>query len=90
MSIKIKISSAHQYVTDGVEIVEVEGNTVAQCLKDLIRKFPSLEKFMYNDADVVSNYLLVFLNGENIPHTELDKAVKNDDEISLVMLIDGG
>ncbi len=90
MSVRVKISTAHQYATNGTEIVEVEGATISQCLKDLIIKFPSLEKLMYNDITSISDYLLVFLNGENVPHTNLNKSVKAQDEIALVMLIDGG
>ena len=90
MSIKVRISSAHQQATNGAEAVEVDGSTMAECLKDLIRKHPPLEKFMYNDPNTISNYLLVFLNGENVPHGRLNKPVKAGDEISLVMLIDGG
>ncbi len=90
MSIKVRISSAHQHVTNGAEAVEVDGSTIAESLKDLIRKYPPLEKFMYNDPNTISNYLLVFLNGENVPHDGLGKPVKAGDEISLVMLIDGG
>jgi hypothetical protein len=90
MSVRVKISTAHQYATNGLEIVEVEGTTIWQCLKDLIRKFPPLEKLMYNDVTSISDYLLIFLNGENVPHSDLNKMVKERDEIALVMLIDGG
>ncbi len=90
MSIKVNISSAHQYATNGSEVVDVDGDNISECLKALINKYPSLEKLMYNDADAVSDYLLVFLNGQNIPHDELTKPVNDQDEISLVMLIDGG
>jgi hypothetical protein len=90
MSIKIKISSAHQHVTNGHEIIEVGGNTIAGCLKDLIGQYPALEKYMYNNSKTISEFLLVFLNGENVPHDELNKPVKDHDDISLVMLIDGG
>lgn len=90
MSVKVKISSIHQYMTDGKEAVEVNGNTVDQCLRDLAGKYPSLEKLMYNDGTMISDYLLVFLNGQNVPHNELSKPVQGYEEISLVMLIDGG
>lgn len=90
MSVRVKISTAHQYAANGAEFVEVEGTTISQCLKDLIRKYPALEKLMYNDVTSISDYLLVFLNGENVPHSDLDKSVKSQDEVALVMLIDGG
>ncbi len=90
MTIKVRISSAHQYAANGSEVVEVAGNTIAESLRDLIKTYPNLEKFMYNDPRTLSNYLLVFLNGDNVPHNELNKPVKDGDEISLVMLIDGG
>ena len=90
MSVKIKISSAHQHAANGQEVVEANGDTISQCLKDLTRQYPSLDQLMYNDSNTISDYLLVFLNGANIPHNELNKPVTDHDDISLVMLIDGG
>ncbi len=90
MSVKVKICGAYQHATNGTEIVEVDGSTVNECLRDLIRKYPSLEKLMCDDKDVLSGYLLIFLNGENVPHKELNRAVKDDDEIFPLMMITGG
>ncbi len=90
MSVKVKICSAYQHATNGAEVVEVEGDTINECLKDLTSKYPSLEKLMYDEKEVLSGYLLLSLNGKNILHNELNKPVKDDDELFPFIMISGG
>ena len=47
MTIKISLHKTHRRYTDGKEIIEVEGTTVGECLKDLVKKYPPLDKEIF-------------------------------------------
>ena len=44
LTIKLSLHKTHRRYTDGKEIIEVEGKTVGECLTELVRKYPPLEK----------------------------------------------
>jgi molybdopterin converting factor small subunit len=71
--------------------VEVEGQTVGEALKDLTRRFPSLERHLYNDQGALRSFVNIFLNDEDVRHLERDgTAVKPGDTLSIIPSIAGG
>ena len=91
MSVKLKLCDAYKPVLPGrPEFVEVNGETVNECFKDLITKYPDLEKYIYDRPGDMCETLLIFHNGLSISHDELDRPVKDGDEIFPLMIIGGG
>ncbi len=90
MSVRVRISSAHKMAANGAEVVEVEGDTVAACIKNLISKYPALKKMMLDNTGEISRHILVSLNGVKLNQDELDKPVKAGDEIFPIIVIAGG
>jgi molybdopterin converting factor small subunit len=71
--------------------VEVEGQTVGDALKDLTRRFPSLERHLYNEQGTLRSFVNVFLNDEDVRHLERGgTAVKPGDTLSIIPSIAGG
>jgi molybdopterin converting factor small subunit len=71
--------------------VKVEGQTVGDALKDLTRRFPSLERHLYNEQGVLRSFVNVFLNDEDVRHLERGgTAVKPGDTLSIIPSIAGG
>jgi molybdopterin converting factor small subunit len=90
LSIQIKLHKTHRQFTDGQETVEVTGNSVGQCFKDLLRQFPELEKELFSKKDALKSNLEVYLNGKSAYPNELTKPVKDGDQIYLTVMLAGG
>ena len=48
MSVKINIHKTHRQFTNGLDIIEVDGNTVGVCLDNLVGQFPDMKKVLFN------------------------------------------
>jgi molybdopterin converting factor small subunit len=90
MSIKILISEAFQSSTGGADVLEVKGGSIGECLKEAAQKFPALGKMWFDAQGSFVHYMILFLNGENVPKNDLNLGVKDGDEIYPVLMIGGG
>ena len=90
MGIKINIHPVlHQY-TNNQEIAEVNGSTVGQCLDHLVKQFPSIKQGLFDKNGKLHSYVDIYLNRESAYPEELDKLVKDGDELYILLMIDGG
>jgi molybdopterin converting factor small subunit len=90
MAVKVHIHATHRRFTNGLEVVAVEGNTVGECLNQLIKKFPGMEKALFAKKDKLLNIVEVYVNHASAYPNELVKPVKDGDEIHLVIMLAGG
>ena len=90
MAVKVHIHTTHRQLTNGAEAVAVEGSTVGECLNQLIRQFPGMEKALFAKKDRLLNNVEIYLNHASAYPNELVKPVKDGDEIHLVVMLTGG
>ena len=90
MSVNVHIHTTHRQFTNGLEVVAVEGNTVGECLNQLIKQFPGMEKALFAKKDKLLNNVEIYLNQSSAYPNELVKPVKDGDEIHLVIMLAGG
>ena len=90
MSVKVYIHTTHRQFTNGLKVVTVEGSTVGECLNNLIKQFPGMEKALFAKKDKLLNNVEIFLNHASAYPNELGKPVKDGDEIYLVTMLAGG
>jgi adenylyltransferase/sulfurtransferase len=90
MPVKVHIHTTHRQFTNGLEVVEVEGRTVNECLTQLVRQFPGMEKALFAKKDKLLNNVEIYLNHASAYPNELMKPVKDGDEIHLVVMLTGG
>jgi len=90
VSVKINIHKTHRQFTNGLNIVEVDGNTVGACLDSLVRKFPGMEKALFNKKGKLANVIEIYLNLKSAYPDELAKPVKDGDDIHITLMIAGG
>ena len=90
MSVNVHIHTTHRQLTNGLEVVAVEGNTVGECLNQLIKQFPGMEKALFAKKDKLLNNVEIYLNHATAYPNELVKPVKDGDEIHLVVMLTGG
>ena len=90
MCIKAHIHKTHRQFTNGLEVVEVNGSTVGECLNHLVRQFPGIKKEIFNENGKLRNIVEIYVNLESAYPDELAKAVKDGDEIHVTFILAGG
>ena len=90
MSVYINLHKTHRRYTNGEERIEVEGENVGECLRDLVSKYPPLEKEIFVKGGKLSPVMEIYLNGESTYPKELEKEVKDGDVINLIYMLAGG
>jgi molybdopterin converting factor small subunit len=90
MPVKVHIHTTHRRFTNGLDVVPVEGNTVGECLGQLIQQFPGMEKALFAQKNKLLNVVEVYVNHTSAYPNELLKPVKDGDEIHLIIMLAGG
>jgi len=90
MPVNIHIHATHRQFTNGLEVVAVEGTTVGECLNQLIKQFPGMEKALFVKKDKLLNTVEVYVNHASAYPNELAKPLKDGDEIHLIIMLAGG
>jgi molybdopterin converting factor small subunit len=87
----IHIPPALRKFTSGRELVSVGGATVRDVLRNLESECPGIGERILDEGGAVRRFVNVFVADEDIRFLEnLDTAVGDDDEVSIVPAIAGG
>ncbi|MBN1105108.1 MAG: MoaD/ThiS family protein [Deltaproteobacteria bacterium] len=90
MSVQVNIHKTHRQHTNGLEVVETRGRTVGECLKDLVRQYPTMGNFVFAKGGKLSPLLEIYVNAESAYPDELAKPVKDGDAIHITLMLSGG
>jgi molybdopterin converting factor small subunit len=91
MSAEVKVASYLTQYTGGKEIIKVEGKSVRECLHDLIKQFPDMEKILFDDKNILRAFFNIFVTGGDVAFTDkLDVPVKPGDILTILYIIGGG
>ena len=90
MSVKVNIHRTHRQFTDGLDIVEVEGKSVGNCLDDLVRQFPDMGNALFDKKGKLLNAVEIYINLKSAYPDELVKPVKDGDDIHITLMLAGG
>lgn len=90
MSVTIILHKTHRQFTDGKKMVQVDGNTVGDCISDLIRIYPPMQSALFARNGKLKNNIEIYVNMESAYPDELAKAVRNGDEIHITLILTGG
>ena len=90
MPVKVHIHTTHRQYTNGLEVVEVAGGTVGECLNHLIKQYPGMEKALFAKKDKLLNIVEVYVNHTSAHPNELVKPIKDGDDIHLIVMLAGG
>jgi len=90
MSVRVNIHPILAHSTNDQTVVEVKGNTIGQCLDELVKQFPRLKPELFDKDGSLLNYVDVYLNQESAYPDELAKPVKDGDELNIALIIAGG
>lgn len=90
MSVKVNLHLTLRQYTGGQETIEVEGKTIGECLKYLVKKYPAMESSVFAKNGKLSNVVEIYLNLQSAYPNELLRPVKDGDEIHVTMMLAGG
>jgi molybdopterin converting factor small subunit len=90
MSVTINLHPNLHHLTNDQAIAKVKGNTVGQCLDDLVKQFPQIKRGLFGKDGKLLNYVDIYVNLESSYPEELAKPVKDGDELHVTLIIAGG
>ena len=91
MTIKVNILyPPFRQFTGNQEVVKANGETIGECLDYLVKQFPGIEKGLFDRHGQLLNYVYFFVNGKGAYPTDLTKALKEGDELTISLLLPGG
>lgn len=90
MAVKVHIPTPLRQHTQGQAVVEASGGSVKALLDDLGQKYPGVTERIFDNGQV-RRFVNIYLNDEDIRYLEnLDTAVKDGDELSIIPAVAGG
>ena len=90
MGVKVHIHQTFRQITNGLDVVDVEGNTVGECLRHLVKLFPAMEERLFDKKGSLLNVVEIYVNMESAYPQELEKPVKDGDQIHITLMLAGG
>ena len=90
LSIQVYLHKTHREYVDDLESVEVTGQTVGECLQDLVRRYPKMAPALFDGSEKLHRTVEVYLNMQSTFPEELAKPTKSGDVIHITLLLAGG
>jgi molybdopterin converting factor small subunit len=90
MSATLSIHKTHRQYTSGLDTVQVDGDTIGDCLNALIWRFPQMKAALFDGKGKLKNQIEIYLNMESAYPNELIKKVHAGDQIHITVLLAGG
>jgi molybdopterin converting factor small subunit len=90
VAVKVHLHLTLRQYAGGQEIVEVDGKTVGECLKNVVKKYPGMESSIFGKNGKLSNIVEIYVNMQSAYPNELAKEVKDGDDIHVTLMLAGG
>jgi molybdopterin synthase sulfur carrier subunit len=88
---KVRIPTPLRKFTGGSEEVSASGATIAPIVADMESHYPGIKERLCEADGRVRRFVNIYVNGDDIRFlSNLDTAVKDGDEVSIVPAIAGG
>lgn len=90
MAIKIHIHLTHRQHTNGKEMIEVDGTNVREALTNFVGLYPGIKNEIFDKKGQLLHYIEIYLNKESAYPGELEKQLKDGDELQIITFLAGG
>ena len=91
MSVKVRIPTPLQKLTNEKEEVEVQASSVHELINSLEKSFPGIKERICDESGNVRRFANFFLNDEDIRFLNKEQtALKEGDVVSIIPAIAGG
>jgi sulfur-carrier protein len=90
MAVKVNIPTPMRQHTDSQAVVEAAGTTVKDLLDNLGKKYPGIVSRLFENGQI-RRFVNIYINDEDIRYLDnLQTAVKDGDELSIIPAVAGG
>ena len=90
MSIQVYLHKTHRKYVDDLESVEVTGQSVGECLQNLVQRYPQMASALFDGSEKLHKTVEVYLNMQSTYPEELATPTKSGDVIHITLLLAGG
>lgn len=90
MGIYVHLPSTFRCHVGGADCIECLGNNVAECLSDLTGKYPTLKEQIFDKSGALKKVLEIYVNGKSAYPRELEKELKDGDNVFITLMLAGG
>jgi molybdopterin synthase sulfur carrier subunit len=91
MSVKVKLPQILRKHAGGEAVVQADGSTLRELLKDLESRYPGITKNVVNDNGALHRFINVYVNDEDVRYLgSLETPVAEGDTVSLLPAVAGG
>ena len=91
MVAKVRIPAPLRKLTQEQPVVDCQGSTVDEILRDLEKRYPGMQERICDENGQIRRFINVFVNGEDIRFKDGAKTPVSDGaEISIIPAIAGG
>jgi molybdopterin converting factor small subunit len=87
---KVCVPPPYRGPTKGEAEVDVAGRTILECIEAVDTRYPGFRAQVLDPAGKVHRFVRLFLNGEALEPTALDRSVADRDEVGVLAAIAGG
>tara|TARA_B100001029_G_C14976981_1_gene403664 strand:+ start:702 stop:983 length:282 start_codon:yes stop_codon:yes gene_type:complete len=91
MSVKVKIPTPLRNLTNEQDLIELAASSVREVIDVLENDFPGVKERICEEDGSIRRFVNIYVNGEDVRFlSELDTAIADNDEISIVPAVAGG
>lgn len=91
MPVAVNVPFHMRRITAGLKTVNVEGSTVAECILDLVRRYPAIRPELLDADGHLISHATIWVNRKGIPpENQWHHATSSGDEIDILYLYAGG
>ncbi|HUP33144.1 MAG TPA: MoaD/ThiS family protein [Gaiellaceae bacterium] len=87
---KVVLSGTLQRYADYRREHDVPAATLGEGLSELVERLPNLSPVLYDDDGSVRSTHAIFVNGEQVVGSDLQRPVNNWDEVEIITALAGG
>jgi molybdopterin converting factor small subunit len=88
MTVTLKFNQAFNEYTNKRESIEVAGSTIKESLESLMSVLPVFRDLLYDQSGALA--VMIMHQGDLVLPNQLDRPVKNHDEVLVMPMIYGG
>ncbi len=87
---EVEVPSRYRGPTQGVSHVQVEGQTVRECIEAVDAQYPGFQEQIIHSRGELNLFVRVFVNGDALDRSALEASVEADDKIQILTSAAGG
>jgi molybdopterin converting factor small subunit len=90
VTVRIHLHPEMSFLAGNIEVVEADGSTVGDCIKQLLARHPDLGELVFYKDGQLQTFIEIYVNRKAAYPDELGRKVEDGDEIHLTLTIAGG